>query len=233
MKTDTFVYTGCENLEAMTEAVNYNKFLIDLVLKQLGPKNRTKVRILDFGAGSGTYAKLLKDHDIIVDCLEPDETLQKELKKNGFKVFTDINKVPADTYDLIYALNVFEHIEDDFAEVRKLRNVLKKSGRLLIYVPAYQLLYSSMDKLVGHHRRYRTGRLKKMANQAQLKINTVLYYDPVGFWAALTYKVIRGKGVLSAGSVRTYDKYAFPFSKSLHPITKRIIGKNAILVAEK
>ncbi|HSX45844.1 MAG TPA: class I SAM-dependent methyltransferase [Candidatus Saccharimonadia bacterium] len=226
----TFVYTGCENLEAMTEAVNYNNFLISLILRQLKKKN---AKVLDFGAGSGTYAKMLKEHYVTPDCLEPDEALQGELKKAGFKVLKSNKELKPNTYDVIYALNVFEHIEDDFAEIAKLREALKKGGRLVIYVPAYQALFSSMDEQVGHYRRYRTKRLKQMAQQGGLKIRGLYYYDPLGFGAALVYKWVGGSGTLTPGSVRLYDRIAFPVSRAFHPLSKKLIGKNAVLVAEK
>ena len=231
MNKKTFVYSGRENLEAMTEAENYNKFLINIILQQVGDGKKKKV--LDFGAGSGTYAKMLKKHGTTPDCLEPDAILQSTLAKSGFNVVAGSKDLKPNTYDLIYSLNVFEHIENDFEEIKKLQKALKKGGRLIVYVPAYQLLFSSMDKIVGHHRRYRTKRLKDMAASAGLTIKDVGYYDPIGFGAALAYRMIRGKGVLSPKSVKFYDKYAFPVSKLFHPISRKIIGKNAVLIAEK
>ncbi|MEK7599576.1 MAG: class I SAM-dependent methyltransferase [Patescibacteria group bacterium] len=215
----------------MADADNYNNFLVELVASQLNGKGSGKV--LDFGAGTGTYAKMLSKKGVKIDCLEPDASLQKALKKDGFNVLKGSNELKANTYDLIYSLNVFEHIEDDFAEVAKLQKALKKGGRLVIYVPAYQILFSSMDKQVGHFRRYRAKRLRMMAEHAGININRLAYYDPIGFFAAFAYRLFGGGGVLNPKSVRLYDKYAFPFSKTLHPVTKKFIGKNAILVAEK
>jgi SAM-dependent methyltransferase len=227
----TFVYSGCENLEAMTEAVNYNQFLIQLITHRLVGKKSKKV--LDFGAGSGTYAKMLKDEGIVPDCLEPDGKLQSTLENEGFRVFKSTKELKPNSYDMIYALNVFEHIEDDFAEIETLKQALKKGGKLLIYVPAYQILFSSMDRQVGHFRRYRTKRLKNMAKSAGLSIKALYYYDPIGFGAALVYRFVGGNGTLTPASVRLYDKYAFPVSKVFHPVSKKLVGKNAILVAEK
>ena len=226
-----FVYTGCENLEAMTEAVNYNRFLVDLVLAQRNGKKNA--RVLDFGAGSGTYAELLRDRGVEPECLEPDKTLQRELKKQGFTITGDLESLQPNSYDIIYALNVFEHIEDDFAEIQKLGSKLKKGGRLVIYVPAYQVLFSSMDKLVGHYRRYRKARLKQMAAAGGLQVRNLYYCDPVGFGAALVYKIVGGGGVLSPKSVRYYDKYVFPVSRRFHLLSRGLLGKNVVLVAEK
>ncbi len=225
-----FIYTGQSNLEAMTEAVNYNKFLISLVIDQM---NNKEDRILDFGAGSGTYSCLLKKMNITSDCLEPDSTLRNILDSLGFKVFEDLEEIKPESYDLIFSLNVFEHIEDDLSQIKVLKSKLKEGGRLLIYVPAYQVLFSNMDKKVGHYRRYRIRDLRKLAESSGFKIRMVRYYDPAGFAAALFYRISGGNGNLSAKSISMYDKIIFPFSKKLHSITNKFIGKNAILVVEK
>jgi len=46
-------YTGIDNLEMMAEAKNYNAYLVRLITRDL-KKTRT---LVDFGAGSGIYAK--------------------------------------------------------------------------------------------------------------------------------------------------------------------------------
>lgn len=231
MTKEKFVYTGGENLEAMQEAKNYNKFLIKFVEDNI-TKNRKKV--LDFGAGTGTYAEMLKEGGLQVDCLEPDETQARLLKSMGYKVIEDANDLKAGSYDLIYAFNVLEHIEDDGSIVKTLTKALKPGGKLVIYVPAFQLLFTSMDKKVGHYRRYKKDRLQDHAEAASLIISRLEYCDPLGFFAALVFKYIGNKnGVVSSGSVRLYDRIIFPISRLLQPICKGFVGKNVVLVAEK
>ena len=225
-----FAYTGCENLEAMTEAVNYNRFLVDLVLAQVPGGD---ARVLDFGAGRGTYAKMLAERGTVPDCLEPDATLQGELRGAGLKVISSTDEIPDSSYDVIYTLNVLEHIENDRAEVDRLAALLKPGGRIVIYVPAFQLLYSAMDDLVGHYRRYRLRGLAELVAGAGLEVEKAQYYDPIGFWAALVYRVIRGSGKINPNSVRVFDKYAFPVSKALHPVTGKAFGKNLVVVGRK
>lgn len=231
MSKKSFVYTGRENLEAMAEAKNYNQFLINFIKKNT--KNTTS-KILDFGAGSGTYADMLGKEGIKVDCLEPDAVLQKELSRKSYKVLSDVKDLKPATYDIIYALNVLEHIEDDESIVVALTNALKKGGKLIIYVPAFQVLFTSMDEKVGHHRRYRTDRLASHANKASLKVSELYYCDPLGFCAALAFKYIGSKdGVISSRSVKIYDTFIFPISRLMQPLLKRFVGKNVVLIAQK
>ncbi len=110
-KKSEFEYTGRDNLESMTEAKRYNKYLIDLVERGMSQTGKKNPKILDFGAGSGTYADMLKERGVTVDCLEPDAILGKTLREKGYKVIKDIGDLKTGTYDVIYALNVLEHIE--------------------------------------------------------------------------------------------------------------------------
>ena len=61
-------YTGTDNLEIMAEAVNYNRFLNRLILNHAKKGDR----ILDFGAGIGTFASAISDRGFKVDCVEVD-----------------------------------------------------------------------------------------------------------------------------------------------------------------
>jgi hypothetical protein len=47
-----FSYTGCENLEAMTFAENYNRYLYRLIISHRSGGGQ----MVDFGAGTGTFA---------------------------------------------------------------------------------------------------------------------------------------------------------------------------------
>lgn len=230
--TDTdFVYTGSQNLEAMASAKNYNDYLIGLVRGALPSANS---RILDFGSGTGTYADMLKAKGIDVECLELDNGFQEILRGKGYTVTGDIDALEPGSFDLIYALNVLEHIEDDRGTFAKLTKLLKPGGRIVIYVPAFQSLFSSMDRLVGHFRRYRIADLKALADQENAKIIKLNYCDPLGYAISMLFKVVGSKdGTITEQSVRLYDRFAFPASRLMEPLFGRTIGKNVVLVAAR
>jgi len=94
-----------------------------------------------------------------VSCVEPDPDLRVRLTRAGLGVHGGLHEIPPESFDFIYTVNVLEHIPDDDVIVGALRTRLKPGGVLLVYVPAFPLLYSSMDRKVGHVRRYRHGRL--------------------------------------------------------------------------
>lgn len=231
MGKTNFVYTGCENLEAMAEAKKYNAFLTRLVTYTVKNKG---CRILDFGAGTGTYADLMKEGGFIVDCVEPDKTLQSILKQKGYTVFSDVKKIKSKSYDVIYTFNVLEHIEDDANAFKDLSLALKPGGSAVIYLPAFQVLFSTMDERVEHFRRYRKSRLKNFAIQSNLEITKLRYCDPIGFFAALVYKFAGKKdGTISPASIRFYDTFVFPLSHIIEYVTHPFFGKNVVMTVVK
>jgi SAM-dependent methyltransferase len=59
-----------------------------------------------------------------------------------------------DTFDLVCAFEVIEHIEDDAAAAKEWASHIRPGGWMLLSVPADQHRYGPMDEYVGHFRRY-------------------------------------------------------------------------------
>jgi SAM-dependent methyltransferase len=228
-----YKYTGQDNLEAMKEAKNYNQYLTDIVVKSLNKKKLSSPKIMDFGAGIGTYADLLFKKGYKVDCLEPDSTQRNILKKKGYKSYEEISDVK-ERYDLIYAFNVFEHIKDDGDVFKSVMELLNKNGIAIIYVPANKRLYCQMDDLVGHCRRYTVKDLKKLAQNKSFFIEKAHYCDPIGFFITLAYKTAGNKsGKITSNSVKLYDRVLFPVSRVMEKVTHPFFGKNALLIVKR
>ncbi len=223
-------YTGVDNLAAMQEARNYNAYLISRVLEY----GQGTHKWLDFGAGLGTYAEMLKNKTPHLDCLEPDSALASLLDSKGFRNFCDSKALADGSYDFIYSLNVFEHIEDDGAVAREVFRILAPGGKLFIYVPALQYLFGSMDRQVKHYRRYTRNSLEKLVSDAGFKVQSSRYADVLGVPVTLAFNVLsRNNGIISSNSVAAYDKLIFPVSKMADHLTSRFLGKNVFVVAEK
>jgi SAM-dependent methyltransferase len=219
-------YAGIANLEVMEEAVRYNGFLLGLI--------EPRGRVLDFGAGSGTFARKLAARGVDVTCIEPDSGLRRELEAKGLRAHPNVEGVAGESIDLVYSFNVLEHIEDDAAALFGLRRVLKPGGRLLLYVPAFMVLYSAMDRRIGHVRRYTKNTLVDVVRRAGFTIDEVRYADSLGFLAALAFKAVGPRsGELNIRSVRFYDRYLFSLSRMLDVFLHPVIGKNLILRATK
>ena len=223
-------YSGPDVLEVLSEAENYNLYLRSLIDVHLSPG----MKVVDFGAGAGTFALPLLQEGVDLVCIEPDAVLGARLRDAGANVVVGLHEIPDESIDFIYTLNVLEHIADDLTTVRALAAKLRSGGTLLIYVPAFQLLFSSFDRKIGHLRRYRRRGLASLVTAAGLRVTTLRYADSAGFLIALLYRLLRrADGNISLRAVQLYDRVVFPISKVMDLILSQSIGKNVLLVSQK
>jgi len=85
------------------------------------------------------------------------------------------------SFDLVCLLDVLEHIGDDEAALSRAGRLLCSSGRLIVTVPAYSWLWSAHDEAHHHHRRYTAKRLSQTAQQANLVVEKLGYFNSLLF----------------------------------------------------
>ncbi|WEK44150.1 MAG: class I SAM-dependent methyltransferase [Candidatus Sphingomonas colombiensis] len=142
-------------------------------------------RILEIGCGTGHNLPMLAGFGE-VDAIEIDPAaraiasarLGKEVGAAPLPMLPD---VPKGHYDLIAVLDVVEHIEDDVAALRAMRERLAPGGRILITVPAHQWMWSAHDVVNHHHRRYSKATLIKAITDAGLRPRKLGYFNSLLF----------------------------------------------------
>lgn len=223
-------YTGVENLEVMRDAINYNAFLADLI-EQAVPRSGT---IVDFGAGSGTFAHAMRARGHAPVCVELDNSLRQRLLRDGFQAHESVESLQSASVDGAYTLNVLEHIEDDQSALNALASKLKPGAPLLVYVPAFPVLFTSMDVNVGHVRRYVLDELVGRMQKAGVVIERAEYVDSLGFFATLAFKWFGdAKGQINRRALVIYDRFVFPLSRALDWVFRRWFGKNVLVVGRR
>jgi SAM-dependent methyltransferase len=221
-------YSGVDILEALESAHNYNGYLTRLIRESTGSKD-----LIDFGAGTGTFAKRLREEGCKVRCIEPDFSQRQDLIEAGFEAFPDIDALPDESLPFVFSLNVFEHIEDDQRAIEQIYQKLAADGILLLYVPAFHCLWSTLDDKICHYRRYSKKTLRTLV-QPRFSIEKLQYADSLGFIAALTFRLLRKDSAsLTAKSIAKYDKWIFPFSRVLDVLFHRFLGKNVFVICKK
>lgn len=96
-------------------------------------------------------------------------------------------EVAARRYETVLAVNVLEHIADDLALVATLAGLLAPGGNLVVYVPACPFAFGTLDRALGHHRRYTPDRLTALLRSAGLRPGEPRYLNLaglVGWWAS-------------------------------------------------
>ena len=231
MSKSKFIYTGTANLEVMQEAKKYNTWLVSLIMKMA---KSSPLKVLDIGAGIGIFADAVKNSGHSVVCMEPDASQAILLQAKGFEVYESLDLIPDKSFDIIYALNVLEHIDGDIDALAQWSAKLNTGGYILIYVPAFRMLFSSMDVKVGHFRRYRRKELTEKVLQAGFQpVGKVRYADCLGFFAAWLYKLTDKSGDIKRGGLIFYDRYCFPLSRMGDRIFGLLFGKNVFVIAKK
>jgi SAM-dependent methyltransferase len=226
----TASYTGRDNLEAMQEAHRYNEHLLNLVRNVLRPGDV----VVDFGAGIGTFARVLTSEGHTIHCVEPDLDQAALIHSAGLPVHTSAQDLPAGGADVIYSFNVLEHIENDAALLAELFLALKPGGRFIVYVPAFPVLFTSMDRKVGHFRRYKRADLRSKLELAGFEVCRINYADSAGFFATLLFRVFGSdSGDIAPGAVAFYDRWVFPVSVAADKVLSGVLGKNLAAIARK
>lgn len=225
-------YTGRRILEAMHEAVHYTGAVSGLIEKAW-PK--AAGRVLEFGAGDGAFAKQFRAQGADVDCVEIDAGLRAGLRDLGCRTYGDIREVESESYDFIYSVNVLEHIADLESEVKELRRVLRPEGVLFVFVPAFRMLWTSLDTEVGHVTRFTRASLVTALERGGFRVQHVAYFDSLGFPAALTVRFLEKFKAFSygGGTVGFYDSYIFPLSRALDSGFQHFLGKNLVAAASR
>ena len=222
-------YSGVDVLEALESAHNYNDYLTRLIRESTESKD-----LIDFGAGIGTFSKRLRTAGYHVKCIEPDPLQRQRLEDQGFDTLQNISSVADDSASFIFSLNVFEHIHDDSVAISEIRQKLKPGGTLLIYVPAFECLWSSLDEKLCHHRRYTETTLRRLVEQEGFAIENVRYADCLGFISALVFRLFsRNASMVTATSISFYDHWLVPPSRVLDRLFDRWFGKNVYVLCRK
>ena len=205
-----------------------------------------KGNLLEYGAGIGTLATLFKAiKGLKPQCLEVDPNLKRVLVDRGFKCYDNIQQID-ELFDGVYTSNVLEHIEDDVHTLQQIRSVMKPQSNLVVYVPAFQCLYSSWDASVGHYRRYDKKELLFKLDAAGFEVIKIIYVDTLGFFASFAARVIGYKKstelkgekianyhVADARVLILYDRLLYRVSRIFDFIGFRyVFGKNILAVAK-
>jgi SAM-dependent methyltransferase len=229
---DASVYAGRRILEAMRSAPRYADAIYALVRDAQGSVDG---RILDFGAGDGVFVQRFLADGIAVDCVEPDSDNRTALQGIGATVAADIGELGNERFAFVYTINVLEHLHDLDHCLGEIHRVLRPNGRFFIFVPAFELLWTSLDDEVAHVRRFTRKSLRQSITAAGFAIDRTRYFDSAGFPAALTVRLIEKIGLFrySPRTVGLYDKAILPLSLLGDRVLSGILGKNVIAVARK
>lgn len=148
----------------------------------LGAKKRVKV--LDYGCGSGNLVKKLIDEGVETVGFEPSAGAIKIAQREKLPVY---NKVKSTTpgYDLVMFWHSLEHTDNPLDVIKKTSKLLKKNGKILVGVPNSDSWNALFGKKKWFHYAYPLHKvhfnersIKSMAEKAGLRVCKVDFFNP-------------------------------------------------------
>jgi SAM-dependent methyltransferase len=136
--------------------------------------------ILDAGCGTGGYLKRYSQLGRAVG-VEPSADAVRFCHERGLDPVhqAGLESLPLedDSFNLIAATDVLEHIAAEQEALRELRRVAVPGGVLLLTVPAYMWMWSQEDVNLHHQRRYTRPRLERAVRQAGWEPQIATYFN--------------------------------------------------------
>jgi 2-polyprenyl-3-methyl-5-hydroxy-6-metoxy-1,4-benzoquinol methylase len=83
-------------------------------------------------------------------------------------------------FDTVICLNVLEHVEDDHTALTNIREVLDEGGKAIVLVPQGPALYGTLDRVLGHVRRYSREQLASVGENAGFAVKEILPFNRAG-----------------------------------------------------
>lgn len=162
--------------------------ILESFLRQIVEKLKVaKPQILDVGCGTGANLEMLAQFgeasgvDVSEDALEFCRKRGLNSVKHGLAENLPFEDA---SFDLVTALDVIEHLDDDVAGLKEMRRVLRKDGYALIFVPAFMFLWGVQDDISNHRIRYTKKQIVERIEQAGFSVERATFAN-ITFFAPI------------------------------------------------
>ncbi len=224
------------SLKLMSEVNFYNQWIFQNIEPYLGENN------LEIGCGIGNISQyLVKVGNLTaIDISQKyvQEVKEKFKNQNNFQAFIwDVSSpIPAflkeGSFDCIVCLNVLEHIENDLIALKNMNQLLKKNGYLNLLVPACPIAYGSLDKEMGHFRRYQKRELEEKLKKASFEIIKSFHMNVLSLAGWIFYSRILKRKQLPKTEIHLIDQLV-PILSRLEKLVPPPVGLSLIIIGKK
>lgn len=221
------------SLDLLKDTYNYNHWIYSLMRRYHGRE------VCEIGAGIGNLTQFFLNAARVL-CVEPEEEycsalrqlaavhLNVEIFKGGLAECARVSGL-ARTFDTVVCVNVLEHIEHDAEAVGLMRSLLKKGGRILLYVPAAPWAFGELDRCLGHYRRYSKRMVRALALASGMELERCIYVNFAGSFGWFLHARVFSRKVIEPKSARIVDRLV-PFISAVERLLPPITGQSIFAV---
>ncbi len=151
---------------------------VERAAREVGAAGR-RLSLLDFGCGTGFNLRFLAAYGDVTGGDAFTEEVDRVSKRQDFPYLDLAGDLTGERgrFDLVTALDVIEHAEDDVALLQRIGDLMTASGRAVLTVPAYQWLWSGEDVVSRHFRRYTATSLRAALEAAGFEVLFLSYFN--------------------------------------------------------
>jgi SAM-dependent methyltransferase len=170
-----------------------SRIILQAINKQVAIANRGGLKILNAGAAAGASSRWLSTLGEVVSLENDPEFISYLLQQDIPVIQGSIENIPFpdNSFDIVCALDVIEHVADDARAVEELVRVCKAGGLVCITVPAFESLWGEHDIVNGHYRRYRKPSLAGIIAPQRVKMIYSTYFNGILFGPVFLFRKIQ------------------------------------------
>jgi SAM-dependent methyltransferase len=230
---------GGRTLEVFADTPRLNRWLYSKLA------GHVRGDVLEVGSGIGNLSRLIvaaaaSDARIVLSDVEPHylDALSRTFAGDSRVVVAhyDLDRSPPPEianhgFDTVIAVNVVEHVRDDVSLVAALATLLRPGGHLAVYVPACPFAYGSLDRALGHYRRYTPASLAALLRAGGLEAPQPRYMNLFGLFGWLVNGRILRRTHLSSLQIAGFERLLPLFR--LEDLLRLPVGLGLHVVARK
>jgi SAM-dependent methyltransferase len=223
----TFLYRDFHYLEERHWWFVGRQKIIFTLIQRYAPQ---PARILDAGCGAGyTTSALRRFGEVFAFDSAPEAVayaMERELQvKQG-----EMTAIPYadEDFEVVTALDVLEHAENDKLALTELWRVMKTGGALFFTVPAYRFLWSPHDDVNQHKRRYTAKEVRAKMAETGFSLLKLSYYNTLLFPPIAATRAFRR--LFPAAEVENRSDFSLPYHGGINTILTSLFTLEARLL---
>ncbi len=174
-------------------------------------------KVLEIGAGIGNLSGRLMSRRMLYVAAENDP-LHLHALRNRFLRTPNVAvqridpETPGDLaglencFDTVLCLNVLEHLEQPLSVLAGLSATLKPGGSIVMLVPNVPAIFGSLDRRLGHLRRYNRQMMADLVAQLGFTLESAHSFNKVAFFPWWAYSKLFRAGNIGKFVLKTFDK---------------------------